>query len=200
MFGEYLPYAEYLPDSFPLKTLCNSVNAGQGPVAFPLTVHKKNYYLLTNICFESSNPPIIANQVDQLAREGKEPDILINMSNDGWFRMTWQIDMHLATHIFRAVENRKPVLSATHAGLSAGIDPIGRITVEAARGLSGFIEASVLPIKVKRLPRWPWRLPSIILILTLVLTGYSLLPLHRPITSLPTENNECHRHSSGVLK
>ncbi len=49
------------------------------------------------------------------------------MSNDGWFRFSQQIDQHLATHVFRAVESRRPYVSATNGGFAAIIDRNGRI-------------------------------------------------------------------------
>ncbi len=127
IFGEYLPFANYLPDWFPLKTLCNSVTPGNKAVVFPLKVKGRTVLVTPNICFESSIPHLIWEQVRQLRNQGQEPDLLINMSNDGWFQYMPQIDYHLAAHVFRAIENRKHFLSATHAGFAAWIDPAGRI-------------------------------------------------------------------------
>ncbi|MDR1493947.1 MAG: apolipoprotein N-acyltransferase [Planctomycetaceae bacterium] len=132
MFGEYLPLADYLPDAFPLKTLCNRADFGKNPVCFTIQKTKNNskrdvLKASANICFESSSPHLIREQILTLKKEGNEPDILINISNDGWFRHSSQIDMHLATHIFRAVENRKTYLSSTNGGFSVGVDSDGRI-------------------------------------------------------------------------
>ena len=80
-----------------------------------------------NICFESSSTRLIRQQVKQLKELGEEPDILVNLSNDGWFHHSSQIDMHLATHVFRAIENRKPYLAATNGGFSVGIDGSGKV-------------------------------------------------------------------------
>ena len=141
MFGEYLPFVEYLPESFFLKTLCQRADFGKKPVGFFLrpindnyTNHVSNklrqnqYYLASsNICFESSSSSLIRQQLLTLKKHGEEPDILINISNDGWFRHSSQIDMHLATHIFRAIENRKPYLAATNGGFSVGVDGSGNV-------------------------------------------------------------------------
>lgn len=127
IFGEYLPFADYLPDWFPLKTLCNSVTPGKEAVAFSLKSRSRTVLVAPNICFESSIPHLIWGQVRQLRANGQDPDLLINMSNDGWFQYMPQIDYHLAAHVFRAVENRKHFLSATHAGFSSWVDPAGRI-------------------------------------------------------------------------
>jgi len=141
MFGEYIPFAEYLPEGFFLKSLCQRADFGSAPVNFIL--RQNNDCKLdqssndcnnqdfgaatTNICFESSSSCLIRQQIVKLKKFGTEPDILINLSNDGWFRHSSQIDMHLATHVFRAIENRKPYLAATNGGFSVGLDGSGNI-------------------------------------------------------------------------
>ncbi|MDO5553754.1 MAG: apolipoprotein N-acyltransferase [Planctomycetia bacterium] len=141
MFGEYLPFADQLPDWFPLKTLCVSVRPGREPVVFPLTSGEKRARVLVNICFESSSSRFIRRQVQYLRARNEEPDLLLNLSNDGWFRHCSQVDWHLATCVFRAVENRKPMLSAVHGGLSAWIDPAGRIRRQLDRRDTNFLIA-----------------------------------------------------------
>jgi apolipoprotein N-acyltransferase len=129
IFGEYLPFADWLPDGFFLKTLCQRADRGQEPRNFPLPNRSGEtaFNASVNICFESSIPQLIREQVLTLRRQGHEPDLLINISYDGWFHHSSQIDMHLATHVFRAIENRKPYLSAANAGFSAFIDSNGNI-------------------------------------------------------------------------
>ncbi|MDR0610836.1 MAG: apolipoprotein N-acyltransferase [Planctomycetaceae bacterium] len=125
MFGEYIPFSQYLPKNFFLKTLCQEAGRGTQPVAIPL--REGAVFLSVNICFESTMPHLIRNQILTLKKQGKEPAVLINMSNDGWFRFSQQIDQHLATHVFRAVENRRPYITATNGGFSAIIDRNGVI-------------------------------------------------------------------------
>ncbi|MDR1925171.1 MAG: apolipoprotein N-acyltransferase [Planctomycetaceae bacterium] len=132
MFGEYVPFAEYLPENFPLRTICQEAGRGKKSVAIPIGVQVKNnvenqIYASVNICFESTVPHHVRGQILELKREGKEPAVLINISNSGWFGFSKQIDQHLATHIFRAVENRRPYITATNGGFSASIDCFGRI-------------------------------------------------------------------------
>jgi len=85
------------------------------------------YSASANICFESSSGSLIRRQIIQLKELGKDPDLLINLSNDGWFHHSSQIEMHLATHVFRAIENRKPYLVATNGGFSVGLDGSGKL-------------------------------------------------------------------------
>lgn len=104
-----------------------------------------------HICFESSIPHYVKEQVRELTAAGAEPDVLVCLSNDGWFRNGSQTDGHLATQVFRAVENRKPVVAATHGGFSAHIDQAGRVRSRGARGGTEVVAAEVLPVDCERL-------------------------------------------------
>ena len=86
------------------------------------------------ICFEGT----LARRCREAVMEdgSKAADILVNMSNDGWFVTPWQGKggrsstehmQHLAQYCFRAVENRVPVVRAVNTGVSASIDSNGRI-------------------------------------------------------------------------
>ena len=87
-----------------------------------------------NICYESVLSHVIRRQVNALAAEGREPDMLVNLTNDGWFWGSSELDMHLACGVFRAVECRKPLLIAANTGFSAWIDGDGRIRRKAPDG------------------------------------------------------------------
>lgn len=104
-----------------------------------------------HICFESSIPHYVKEQVRELTAASAEPDVLVCLSNDGWFRNGSQTDGHLATQVFRAVENRKPVVAATHGGFSAHIDQAGRVRSRGARGGTEVVAAEVLPVDCERL-------------------------------------------------
>ncbi len=106
-----------------------------------------------HICFESSIPHYVKEQVRELTAAGAEPDVLVCLSNDGWFRNGSQTDGHLATQVFRAVENRKPVVAATHGGFSAHVDQAGRVRSRGARGGTEVVAAEVLPVDCARLGR-----------------------------------------------
>lgn len=166
IFGEYVPGADWLPDWFPLKAVCAdfSLARGVGPVVFPVARrgvsaenggNGRNEPLLfaPHICFESSIPHYVKEQVRELAAVGAEPDVLVCLSNDGWFRNGSQTDGHLATQVFRAVENRKPLVAATHGGFSAHVDQAGRIRSRGARGGTEVVAAEVLPVDCERFGR-----------------------------------------------
>ncbi|MGA3174677.1 MAG: nitrilase-related carbon-nitrogen hydrolase, partial [Syntrophorhabdales bacterium] len=54
-------------------------------------------------------------------------DVLVNITNDGWFGRSSAPYQHLAAYVFRAVETDRYVLRAANTGISAIIDPRGRI-------------------------------------------------------------------------
>lgn len=121
MFGEYIPLGPLLQplrDAFGLKTA-----PGRDPKCFEVEGAK----LAPNICFESMMPRVIRSQISQLAKAGESPDVLVNVSNDSWFRGSSMLDHHLACTILCAVENRRPILVAANTGLSAEIDGAGRV-------------------------------------------------------------------------
>lgn len=156
MFGEYVPFADYLPEKFPLKTLCQTAGRGTEITAIPVPLENHLYgeaaqenpprklvHIAPNICFECLVPHLIRRQVQELKRRGEEPEILVNLSNVGWFFFTSEIDFQLAAQVFRAVENRKPYLTATNCGLSAFIDGSGRIKLEGVRKEATFLNAEI---------------------------------------------------------
>jgi apolipoprotein N-acyltransferase len=106
-----------------------------------------------SICYEDVLPQVIRGQIRFLADEGREPHVLVNLTNDGWFWGSSELDMHLVCAVFRAVEFRKPVLVAANTGLSAWIDGDGRILARGPRREKTIILAEVGPD-----PRCSWYL------------------------------------------
>jgi len=123
MFGEYVPFADRFPWLQGLTPLPISVTPGERPAAFELNGN----LISPNICFETVLPHVIRRQINDLTTEGREPDILVNLTNDGWFWGSSELDMHLICGVFRAVECRKPLLIAANTGFSAWINADGRI-------------------------------------------------------------------------
>jgi apolipoprotein N-acyltransferase len=73
------------------------------------------------ICYESAFP----NEVRKFVAEGAE--LLVNISNDGYFGRSAAREQHLSLVRMRAVENRRWIVRATNDGISVSIDPAGRI-------------------------------------------------------------------------
>ncbi len=137
-FGEYVPLADTFPWLYQLTPLPNGINRGARPES--VRVGKASY--APSICYENTIPHFIRGQVVQLRAEDREPDILVNLTNDGWFWGSSELDMHLACAVFRAIECRKPSLIAANTGFSAWIDSNGRIRAQGRRRLTDVIVAT----------------------------------------------------------
>jgi apolipoprotein N-acyltransferase len=124
MFGEYVPCADLFPFLNQVTPLGPGMSVGDHPVA----LHVQGYGLAPNICFESTVPHLIRQQVTELQRAGPRPiDVIVNVTNDGWFKGSSILDLHFRGNIFRAIENRKPLIVAANTGISAHIDGNGRV-------------------------------------------------------------------------
>jgi apolipoprotein N-acyltransferase len=139
MFGEYVPLADRFAWLQRLTPLPRGLAAGHGATAFE--VH--GLRLAPHICYESVLSHLIRGQVNELARQGREPDVLVNLTNDGWFWGSSELDMHMICGVFRAVECRKPFLIAANTGFSAWIDSDGRVRTPLARHCEAVVFADV---------------------------------------------------------
>ena len=86
------------------------------------------------ICYEAIYP----GEVREFAAKGA--NLLINISNDGWFGTSAAAEQHLRMARVRAVENRRWVLRVTNSGLTASIDPYGRIDQPIPRDVRGAVD------------------------------------------------------------
>ena len=139
MFGEYTPLADWFPALKKIPAVGKGLVAGSESI----TVNINEIHLMPNICFESTVPHYVRSQVQSLAEQGTEPDVLVNLTNDGWFYGTSCLDFHLACNVFRSIEMRKPNLVCANTGLSAHIDKNGQIIEEGPRRKTGYILATV---------------------------------------------------------
>ena len=90
-------------------------------------------------------PHLIRWQVAELDRRGEAPDVLVNLTNDGWFWGSSILDMQLNCAVFRAVEMRRPFLVAANTGFSAWIDGNGTVLAKGPRRATGTLLAEVVP-------------------------------------------------------
>ena len=179
MFGEYVPLGNVFPFLYRLTPMGNGLTSGVGPLA----VRVKNVTLSPSICYENTVPHLIRRQARMLADAGEPPDVLVTLSNDGWFWGSSELDLHLACGVFRAVELRRPVLIAANTGFSAWIDARGVIRQEGPRRETGYVMARVGPAcaaSPQAIPKtptrkersWYWRwgdaVPSVALLISLV--------------------------------
>ena len=139
MFGEYIPWASVFPWIYQLTPLPRGLTRGDRPKCFELN----GVRMSPSICFESTVPHLIRRQVARLKREGTPPDVLVNITHDGWFWGSSILDLQLACAVFRSVELRRPFLVAANAGISAWIDEDGRIVQRGPRQGRAVIIATV---------------------------------------------------------
>jgi apolipoprotein N-acyltransferase len=114
-FGEYVPMARLLP--FVTKLVEGIGDFSPGKEARPLNTGKGEIGVL--VCFEGIFPELARAYV----RAGSR--MLVNISNDAWYKRSSAPYQHLAMTVFRAVENRVPLVRSTNTGISAIINSRG---------------------------------------------------------------------------
>jgi apolipoprotein N-acyltransferase len=103
--------------------------------------------LVTPICFEDTDGRLVARMFRpsrDTDASRKRADILVNVTNDGWFRGAekWQ---HFQSAIFRSIENRVPTARADNTGISGFVDSVGRVdrATLMVEGMSGTSDREV---------------------------------------------------------
>jgi apolipoprotein N-acyltransferase len=151
-FGEYVPFKYSWPglhktlrwfvppvmeqiepgttyNHFTLKVPGTQAGAAGATPAGEAPAPGRTFRIATPICYEGAFARVCRAMVYQDG--AKSVDLLANMSNDGWF--TWkghgttEQAQHLSLYVFRAIENRVPVVRAVNTGISASVDSCGRI-------------------------------------------------------------------------
>jgi apolipoprotein N-acyltransferase len=122
-FGEYLPF----PTLFSFAGgLTKEVGEFQhGTSHRPLDAGDK--HLGVFICYESIFPDEVRQSADQGAQ------VFVNISNDGWYGDSGAYAQHLNQTRMRAIENNRWLLSATDTGVTASVDPWGRVVARIPR-------------------------------------------------------------------
>jgi apolipoprotein N-acyltransferase len=130
MIGRYdkinlVPFGEYVPEIFGwvnrVTKEAGDFVAGNRVVVFPVADHRIGAF----ICYESAFPDLVR----QFARDGAE--VLVNLSNDGYFGHSAAREQHLSLVRMRAAENQRWILRGTNDGITVVADPAGRITYRA---------------------------------------------------------------------
>jgi apolipoprotein N-acyltransferase len=161
-FGEYVPFQELL---FFAKNLTKQVGTfSRGidrtvfklpadPVAAPIEEHHhhdgmvmpepakppanvgEDFRVGTFICYESVFP----DEIRLFALNGAQ--VFVNISNDGWFGRSGAPGQHLNMARMRAIENQRWLLRSTNTGITASIDPYGRVVAQAERDVRTALNA-----------------------------------------------------------
>ena len=126
IFGETIPFV----DSIPLLKKIYEQQAGveyggsftPGISSEPLPIPTDDGTVIgaiPTICFEDS----VARLLHKFVRPG--PQVIVNVTNDGWFKESAASDQHFANARFRAIELRRPLLRCANNGVSAAVDSTG---------------------------------------------------------------------------
>jgi apolipoprotein N-acyltransferase len=134
-FGEYLPFQDLMEKigfvqltkvqgGFIPGTQRRTLEIPHAPRALPL------------ICYEAIFP-------DEIATRDDRPGWIVNLTNDGWFGNSTGPYQHLQQARLRAIEQGLPVVRAANTGISAVIDPLGRIVARLGLGIEGVLDSSL---------------------------------------------------------
>jgi apolipoprotein N-acyltransferase len=146
-FGEYMPAQKlferlglhhfvHIPGGFASGYVHSMIIVPGLPPAVPL------------ICYEAIFPDEVASAA---TIEGPRPGLMLNVTDDAWFGMTAGPYQHFAQARLRTIEEGLPLVRAATTGISAVIDPYGRVLAKLALGEEGVLDAS-LPQKIAAPP------------------------------------------------
>jgi apolipoprotein N-acyltransferase len=121
-FGEYIPFGDTFPRLYSWLPQTGRFRPGENvePLQFNGCV------LSVSICYED----IFPGQIRLLMAGGRDhriPELMLNLTNDSWYGKTVEPMEHLALASFRSIEHRRSLVRATNTGISAFVDPVGRL-------------------------------------------------------------------------
>ena len=134
-FGEYLPFQDWM-EKLGFEQL-TKVQGGFIPGTRRRTLEIPNApRALPLICYEAIFPGAVAARDDR-------PGWIVNLTNDGWFGISTGPYQHLQQVRLRAIEEGLPVVRAANTGISAVVDPLGRIVSQLGLGLEGVLDSNL---------------------------------------------------------
>ena len=165
--AEYVPFAGLVPgrwfphvDDFGAATDVPALRFGA-------------WRIVTPICYEAIRPEFVRRMV-----RASRPHLIVTLANDAWFGDSQEPWLHLALARLRAVEHRRFLVRATNSGVSAVVDPAGRIVASTGVLTRETLRATVRPLDGEtvytRLGDWPGWLAG-----ALVVVGIALAPRNR---------------------
>ena len=125
MFGEYIPLVEKLPwlkriyEQQAGASFNGGFTAGTAVDPMPMSCRGQNFSIIPSICFEDTVP----RETRSFARD--ESQVIVNITNDGWFGQSAAAAQHFANAKFRAIELRRPMIRCANSGVSGVISTTG---------------------------------------------------------------------------
>jgi apolipoprotein N-acyltransferase len=134
-FGEYLPFQDWM-EKLGFEQL-TKVQGGFIPGTRRHTLAMPNApRVLPLICYEAIFPGDVAASDDR-------PGWIVNLTNDGWFGISTGPYQHLQQARLLAIEEGLPLVRAANTGISAVIDPLGRIVARLGLGVEGVLDSGL---------------------------------------------------------
>jgi apolipoprotein N-acyltransferase len=122
IFGEYLPFEDLIPGLRELVPEAGFFREGDGVRVLSMRLADgKTRRIAPLVCYEDVIPEF--GRIMSSMRH----DLLVNVTNDAWFGHTSEPALHLQLAAARAVESRRALVRSTNTGISAFVDPAGRI-------------------------------------------------------------------------
>jgi len=171
-FGEYVPWRKWITFAGKLTADIGDFQRGTEYRVGRLPGGRFSVF----ICYEA----IFPNEVRRFTSGGAE--LLINLSNDGWFGGSAAPAQHLAIARVRAVENRRWLLRDTNNGITVSVDPYGRMAARMPADVRGELDAPyAFRSDLTPYARWGDWFPWVCVIAALVLLLWSAAgpPAHR---------------------
>lgn len=131
-FGEYVPFKKFL---FFAQSLTREVGEFIPGTEYTISA-MDNHKISTAICYESIFPDLVR----QFAKKGSE--LFVVITNDGWFGESSAPYQHLRMGVMRSVENRRWMVRTANTGISAIIDPYGKIEAETPIGVRTILDGN----------------------------------------------------------
>jgi apolipoprotein N-acyltransferase len=117
-FSEHMPFGHEIPKLYEISPNSGKFDPGESNEPLPLGDH-----LIATLICNDDVVPALGNRVTK----NPNVDLLANLTNDAWFGDTTEPWIHLALAEFRAIEHRRFFVRSTNSGVSAFIDPVGRV-------------------------------------------------------------------------
>ncbi len=192
MFGEYVPILPHIPGIRSLIPANMFLSRGEGAKRFMVG----QTAIAPNICIETAVERVTIDQLAELRNRNQMADVIVTVTNDGWFDDSSVITHHLRCAQLVAVGSRRPILSAANNGPTVWIDSCGRLIEQLPVGTNDSIIAQPLrdtrTSTYLRIGDWPAR----------ILTLFCLLVAFEAVVSnfIRRRRKQCAAEASATIR
>ena len=128
LFGEYIPFKDEIPLLAKLfkfsagADFAGNFHAGNSTEPLVVSTAEGDMQVIPNVCFEDT--------VGRLTRKfvRAQPQVILNVTNDGWFKQSEAAAQHMANARFRALELRRPMIRCANTGVSGIVSATGTLS------------------------------------------------------------------------